>query len=133
MTKPFAFSAGRVLLIDDDDLIAGGLRQYLALQGCMVDVAVECSSAEQLMRGAPYGVIVVDPFLTGAVHGLGTELIGAIERLQPGAKVMVVTGYGSRQLTALASGPRRSFHAKPQPVTTLGDFIFGALRAPQAS
>jgi DNA-binding NtrC family response regulator len=119
--------AGKVLLIDDDELIAGCLRQYLALQGYDVDVAVEQVSATALMRVQPYQVIVVDPFLTGGVHQVSTALIDDITLLQPQAEVMVVTGYGSPELSQLARNARLSILHKPQSVVALGERIFGAL------
>jgi len=127
MSTTAATKAGKVLLIDDDDLIAGCLRQYLTLQGCDVDVAVEQASAAKLMRSQPYQVIVVDPFLTGGVHQVSTALIDDIALLQPAAEVMVVTGYGSPALSQLARGARLSIFAKPQSIVALGELIFGAL------
>ena len=119
----------RVLLIDDDDLIAGSLRQYLARQGCDVDVAVEHSAATMLMRSNRYGVVVVDPYLTGAVHMENSDMLDDIVLLQPSASVIVVTGYGSPELTRLASDARLSLLPKPQSVVVLSELIFGALRA----
>ncbi|MGH7485905.1 MAG: hypothetical protein ACREMY_09945, partial [bacterium] len=54
----------KILLIDDDELIAGSLRQYLCTQGWSVDVALEASTAESLMGERRYDVVLVDPFLT---------------------------------------------------------------------
>ena len=127
MTAAVPPKAGKVLLIDDDDLIAGSLRQYLARQGCDVDVAVEQVSAAKLMRAQPYRVIVVDPYLTGGVHQQSTALIDDIALLQPDASIMVVTGYGSPELSRLAISARLPILVKPQSVVTLGDLIFGAL------
>jgi DNA-binding NtrC family response regulator len=134
MTAAVPTKAGKVLLIDDDDLIAGSLRQYLARQGCDVDVAVEQTSAAKLMRAQPYRVIIVDPFLTGGVHHLSTALIDDIALLQPEASVMVVTGYGSPELSQLATSARLPILVKPQSVVTLGELIVGALTgSPQLS
>jgi DNA-binding NtrC family response regulator len=119
----------RVLLIDDDELIAGSLRQYLARQGCDVDVAVEHSVATKLMRSNHYGVVVVDPYLTGAVHQDDGEMLGDIATLQPRASVIVVTGYGSPELTRMASDAKLALLPKPQSVVALSEYIFGALRA----
>jgi DNA-binding NtrC family response regulator len=130
MTASVPASAGKVLLIDDDDLIAGCLRQYLAQQGCAVDVALEQVTAERLMRGGAYRVIVVDPFFTGGVHGMSEGLLASIPLLQPEAEVMVVTGYGSSEMSRLTAAPRLSIHSKPQPVAALGELIFAALAAP---
>ena len=65
----------RVLLIDDDELIAGSLRRYLLTQGCDVDVALEPASATKLMASSRYAVVVVDPYLTGEVVHASSALI----------------------------------------------------------
>jgi DNA-binding NtrC family response regulator len=130
MNTPVPTDAGKVLLIDDDDLIAGCLRDYLTQQGCAVDVAVERQAAERLMRSAPYRVIVVDPFLTGGVHDASDGLLAAIPALQPEAAVMVVTGYGSPEMVRPAFPASLSIHTKPQSVIALGELIFQALADP---
>jgi DNA-binding NtrC family response regulator len=129
MTAIETTAQARVLLIDDDDLIAGSLRQYLARQGCDVDVAVEHSAATTLMRSNHYGVVVVDPYLTGAVHKDDGEMLDDIAMLQPRASVIVVTGYGSPELTRLASDAKLALLPKPQSVVALSELIFGVLRA----
>ena len=122
-------SRSRVLLIDDDELIAGSLRQYLAQQGCQVDVAVEHSAATALMRNQRYGVVVVDPYLTGGVHLGDREMLDRIAVLQPKAAVIVLTGYGSPNMTRMADNARLAFRSKPQSVVALSELIFGALQA----
>ena len=129
MTAMAPNARARVLLIDDDELIAGSLRQYLAREGCDVDVAVEHSAATTLMRSNHYGVVVVDPYLTGAVHKDDGEMLDDIAMLQPRASVIVVTGYGSPELTRMAGTAKLSLLAKPQSVVALSEMIFGALSA----
>ncbi|MEA2328767.1 MAG: hypothetical protein QOE68_3726 [Thermoanaerobaculia bacterium] len=117
----------RILLIDDDELIADSLRQYLSVQGCDVDVALEEGEATALMGQQRYGVVVVDPFLTGGVHLKGSALLDSISLLQPDASVIVVTGYGSKDLAQLASAAKISLLPKPQSVVALSEFIFKGL------
>jgi len=121
-------SRSRLLLIDDDELIAGSLRQYLAQQGCEVDVAVEHSAATSLMSAQRYGVVVVDPYLTGGVHMQNHEMLEAITHLQPRASVIVITGYWSPELARMAAQARLALLTKPQSVIALSDLIFGALQ-----
>jgi len=126
-------SRSRVLLIDDDELIAGSLRQYLAHQGCEVDVAVEHSAATSLMNVRRYEVVVVDPYLTGGIHMRNREMLNAITQLQPRASVIVVTGYGSPELARMAAEARLALLAKPQSVVALSELIFRALRGAPSS
>jgi DNA-binding NarL/FixJ family response regulator len=73
-----------ILMIDDDDLIAGSLRQVLQADGCDVDVALDPRAAVASMHAKGYDVVIVDPYLTGAIHD-DAGLLGSIETLQPRA------------------------------------------------
>jgi DNA-binding NtrC family response regulator len=117
----------RVLLIDDDEQVAGSLREYLVRNGSLVDVAVDLPSAEHLLDAQPYEVIVVDPYLTGGVeHGDGA-LLSMIRVRQPSAALIVLTGYGSSALTISAERERAyAVLTKPQSVVTLSELVAGA-------
>jgi hypothetical protein len=58
----------KVLSIDDDEVLVGSLRQYLTMQNCDVNVAVDPHMAKTLMGGSARGVIGIDFYLTDAVH-----------------------------------------------------------------
>lgn len=122
-----SFGRQKILLIDDDELIADSLRRYLSVQGCDVDVALEEGAAKTLMGQQHYGVVVVDPFLTGGVHLEDSALLDSISLLQPDASVIVVTGYGSKDLTQMASAAKISLLSKPQSVVALSDLILKGL------
>lgn len=116
----------RILLIDDDEVVASSLHRYLTMNGCDVSVAVEPASAESLMKAHSYDVVVVDPYLTGGIHSESHALVDAIRRLQPRASLIVLTGYDSPTLVQLAAN--RSITAlltKPQSVVTLSRLISG--------
>jgi DNA-binding NtrC family response regulator len=114
----------KILLIDDDELISGSLRQYLLAQGCDVDVAVDAATAVTMMSAQQYGTVVVDPYLTGGVHPDSCEVIDRVRALQPAAKVIVLTGYGSPKLLRDAADGRVSaLLSKPQSVLFLAQFL----------
>jgi len=118
---------GAILLIDDDELIAGSLRQVLQTDGCDVDVAVDPPSAASLMSRKRYDIVLVDPYLTGGVHREEGDLIAQIRALQPGANVVVLTGYGSPDLDRSASnGGVSAILTKPQSVVFLSQFLVAA-------
>jgi DNA-binding NtrC family response regulator len=117
-------TAKRILLIDDDDMIAGSLRQYLALRGCAVDVALEASAARALMAHTSYSVVVLDPYLTGGVQSDSSALVDAVCRLQPRASVIVLTGYDSPALARIAADCNvAALLTKPQSVVVLSQLI----------
>ena len=126
MTVASHYAQRRVLLIDDDDVIAGSLRQYLTMQGCDVDVAVDSGSAEAAMRSCAYDSIVVDPYLTGAIHGESGSLLTSIHALQPAASTIVLTAYPSPELSRAAADCRSAaVLTKPQSVVHLGELVSG--------
>lgn len=119
----------RILLIDDDELICGSLRQYLVMQGCAVDVALEPSAADALMAQNEYSTIVVDPYLTGEIRD-NAALIDRVCLLRRRASVIVLTAYGSPALeSAAARGDVKALLRKPQPVVYLERLIRGAVPA----
>jgi UDP-3-O-[3-hydroxymyristoyl] N-acetylglucosamine deacetylase len=123
----------RVLLIDDDESVAGSLYQYLLAQGCDVEVAVDSASAEVLMEARQYDVIVVDPYLTGGVLQDDGALLAMIRSRQPMAALIVFTGYDSSSVTISADRVRASaILSKPQPLPFLSQMIVDAFPASDA-
>jgi two-component system response regulator RegA len=117
----------RVLLIDDDDLVAGSLRDYLVRGGSCVDVAPEPLVANRLMHAQKYGVIIVDPYLTGGVEHDDAALLSGIRELQPDAALIILTGYASPALRVIAGRERATaILTKPQPVSYLSQFVVDA-------
>lgn len=113
-------STGRILLVDDDELVAGSLRRYLDVRGRTCDVAGERELAVALMEARRYAVVVVDPYLTGSLAGEPAALLATVRTLQPEAAIVVLTAYASPELKLLGGAYGVSaMVAKPQPVTTL--------------
>ena len=121
-----------ILLIDDDQLIAGSLKMYL-LTRWDVDVARDVPAAEKMMRERNYAVVVMDPYLTGISTDDRGALLSRARRLQPDAALIVLTGYQSSEMErAAADCHAAALISKPQSVLALGDAITSALhlRAP---
>jgi len=117
----------RILLIDDDDLIAGSLRSYLVKNGCKVDVALDVRDAERFLGDAAYDVIIVDPYLTGGIHHGNGDLLERVARLQRGAVLFVLTAYSSPELAQSAANCRAAaLLTKPQSVVHLDSLVRGA-------
>lgn len=124
----------RVLLIDDDELVAGSLREHLVRGGMWVDVAIDCGSASHLMRGAAYDAILIDPYFTGRVLQEDDGLLETIRSLQPSAALIVLTAYASPSLTEIAGQLRATaLLAKPQSIVHLGGVVMDACRNATAS
>jgi DNA-binding NtrC family response regulator len=115
-----------ILLIDDDDLIAGSLRQVLLSARCDVDVAVDSATARAMMAERGYDIVMVDPYLTGGVHKDGCDLIKNIQMQQPAANLIVLTGYSSPELAqSAADGKITALLSKPQSIPFLSQFLAG--------
>jgi DNA-binding NtrC family response regulator len=129
MREPNVPPQERVLLIDDDELVAGSLREYLVRGSrCQVDVAAELTSAETLMAAHRYDVVLVDPYLTGRVNSDDGALLARIRELQPLAALIVLTAYASPSLAALAAHRSAALLAKPQSIPELSRFVVNASR-----
>jgi DNA-binding NtrC family response regulator len=127
MTPTPAPPTGPILLIDDDEFIAGSLRDYLVSRGLSVDVALEPAAAEALMCAQRYATVVVDPYLTGGVYGENASLLDTIHRLQPSTAVLILTGYGSAAMIhAASSDESTTLLFKPQPIIYLSQLIVEA-------
>jgi DNA-binding NtrC family response regulator len=118
----------RVLLIDDDELISGSLRQYLGENGFAVDAAHDRTSAELLMAANSYAAVLLDPYLTGGVCADGNfDLLRRVCAMQPHAAMMVLTAYGSPALARAVAECNVQILAKPQSVVFLERIIRGAI------
>ena len=122
----------KILLIDDDELIAGALRSHLASAGCDVDLASDRAGAEALMARRSYVTVMVDPYLTGGVVGDRLALLDAVRAMQPRAALIVATAYATPAIAAsLAEGRIQQLLIKPRPVAELGRaIIFPTVEGP---
>lgn len=128
MSNTYVTPRDRVLLIDDDELVARSLREYLVKNGRLVDVAVDFPSSVALMDAQQYGVVIVDPYLTGR-NQEDDSLLDAIRTAQPDASLIVLTAYGSPSLAISAARLHASaLLTKPQSVSYLGEFVSDACR-----
>ena len=118
-------SRSRVLIIDDDDLVAVALYEHLVRASIDVDLATNPRRANELIRERPYGLIVMDAYLTGMLHDSASELIHSVQRSCPEAQVILLTAYASPYL-GKESGPMAHVRVmpKPQSVVALGALIF---------
>ena len=116
-----------ILLIDDDELIAGSLRHFLQARGCAVTVAAETGAAIARMEAGRYAVVVVDPYLTASGLADRLSLVRTTRELQPEASLIVLTAYASPELEReLAGYAVSAVLTKPQPVSVLGQIVAAA-------
>ncbi len=114
----------RVLIIDDDDVIAGALFQHLISNGVSADLALDPTQADTLLSENDYALVLMDAYLTGQLNNRALELLDHVRSRRPRAHVVLLTAYGSRALSDRVHGDDRiTVMAKPQPVAFLSELI----------
>jgi RNA polymerase sigma factor (sigma-70 family) len=86
----------RVLVVDDELAIVVGLTSILALEDIESAGALSRLSAEAMIKGTFYSVILADIRLNTVAEGL--ELLDDIQRLSPRSRVLSMTGYATPEL-----------------------------------
>ena len=94
---------GRVLLVEDEDLLRWSIERYLTKRGFAVTAVNDSSEAMVLLAGAAHDVVITDL----AISGVGGLAIAAeARRLHTETQVIIITGQGSKDtiLQALRQG-----------------------------
>lgn len=86
----------RVLVVDDEESIVAGLTALLAAHDIESAGAFSRLSAEAMMTGTFYSVILADIRLITEKEGLA--LLDNIRTLSPGSRVLSMTGYATPEL-----------------------------------
>ncbi len=93
---PEASCSGRVLVMDDEELVIDVVSMMLEELGCAVETCGDGSAAvdhyrSALERGAPYDVVILDLTVPGGMGGL--EAARRIREIDPRAVLIVSSGY----------------------------------------
>lgn len=118
--------APRVLVVDDEPLIAAAFRRILEKVGCHVTTAVDTPSALARIEVDPFDVIVSDLAMPGAS---GTEILRWIRSHDFEVPVIFITGAPSIETASLAVelGAYR-YLTKPTTATILTNTVLEAAR-----
>lgn len=83
----------RILIVEDEELIAFSLAEYAKSQGWQVDTAHSCRGATDLLRGSdPYLLVLLDLRLP---DGDGLSLAEIVHRRDPLTEIVIITGFGA--------------------------------------
>jgi DNA-binding NtrC family response regulator len=117
-----------VLIIDDDEMIAGALHQCLVEAGIAVDVATDPERAAARLRERRYDLVLMDTYMTGQLHGRGDDFLDEVQRLRGQAHLIILTAYGAAQLTdRFREEPGVTVVRKPMPVQFIAALVGGLL------
>jgi DNA-binding response OmpR family regulator len=87
----------RILVVDDELLIRWSVSEVLAASGHVVAEAGSASEARGALRtGEPFDVVLLDLRLPDCAD---FTLLSEIRRLAPAATIVVMTAYGSQEVT----------------------------------
>ena len=105
-----------LLLVDDDDQLRNSTTKLLQRTGYQVTAASSGSRAIELLRNhdGPFDVAIIDLMMPGMD---GLETLRALRELQPGLKVILVSGYTEHVIET--SQHIDEFLSKPFVLTTL--------------
>jgi CheY-like chemotaxis protein len=102
-----------ILVIDDEVAVNNNIRKILAKSGYRTDQAVTKDEALEKIAAGPYTLVLLDLKIPGVKE---LELLDAVRKHNPEAKVIIVTGYASIE-TAVESARRGAVDYLPKPFT----------------
>ncbi len=91
-------SRQRVLVVDDETSILFAYSKLLGSQGYCVDTCENFSDAIALIGTFTYLSVISDMRLEGTGNEDGIKLMHFTREMQPEARIIVVTGYGTAEL-----------------------------------
>lgn len=87
-----ARAAVRILIVDDDEHVASGIRMALTLRGYAADTCATAEEALERLCAEPWVLVIADLRLPGMD---GQQLLRRVAELQPGARRILTTGFGT--------------------------------------
>jgi len=121
----------RILVVDDESAILFAYRRLIETEGFGVDTCETIQEAIELIRARTYLAIITDMRLAGTDNEDGIELLLSIREIQPAAKVIIATGYGTEKLqqSTQTLGAAHYFEKPVQPsaIVTILDQLRAAL------
>lgn len=105
----------RILVIEDEQLLAEAMKEYLSSAGYQVDCASEREEAETLLAHYPYALVITDLALT-ALGLSGVEIVDSLVDQAKRPKIIVYSGHPDPELEShLERHGVDIFLQKPQP------------------
>ncbi|WP_088535664.1 PAS domain S-box protein [Geobacter sp. DSM 9736] len=102
---PQAISArkGRILVMDDEEMVRDVSREMIEMSGYEVECAAEGEEAIEKIglacsSGTPFDVVILDLTVKGGMGG--EEAIGRIREIAPGIRAIVSSGYADNAIVA---------------------------------
>jgi DNA-binding response OmpR family regulator len=113
MKRPAETERPRILVVDDEVAVNNNIRIILAKKGYQVEQATGKREAFEILERMTFNLVLLDLKIPG-VSGL--ELLEAVRDKQPGARVIIITGYASIE-TAVEAARMGAVDYLPKPFT----------------
>ena len=92
----------RVLIVDDEHAICFAYSRLLESERFGFDICDSVTAAIELLNSNQYFAVISDVRFAGSDNADGVYLVTCVNALQPQAKIILVTGYGSEELKKTA-------------------------------
>jgi DNA-binding NtrC family response regulator len=116
----------RILVADDEEGVLFALKEYLGCCGWEVDAVLDPNEAQRLLATSRYSAVITDLRFSGPAGDEGLAIVRAARKHNPGAPVVMMTGFGSPDAEREA---RRlgvdAFVPKPVPLWELARLVQG--------
>ena len=122
--------AAKILVVDDDTAMREMMALALSKEGYLLNTADTSAAAEKALTAGPYDLLITDIYLG---DGTGLDLLEMSRRIQPTARVILVTAHGT--VETAASAQRLGvfdYLAKPFRIEVLVERVRAALSSPSA-
>lgn len=120
--------AGRLLIVDDEELLARQLQKYLSRQGFTVEMATSALAALETLKSQSFDLLVTDLNMPGVG---GIELIRRAKAIYPQLQFIIVSANKSPEIYELAlSMGIAGFLYKPLSLDELLEAIDRGMSAP---
>jgi len=120
-------SAATVLVIDDEEIVAGMARDILVAGKFNAIVSLSPSHAVELFRASHREIALVLLDLTMPEMS-GREVVAALQAIDPGVKIIITSGYSEEEVTMRIGAVQVSaFIQKPYRMRSLLDQVHAVL------
>jgi DNA-binding response OmpR family regulator len=89
---------GKILIVDDEELIVLAMSKYFKSIGYAVDTAQELEEAQALLENFRYGLVIADLRLTGIGGVEGLQIVADVHRKCANTRVMLLSAYGTPEI-----------------------------------
>lgn len=89
---------GRILVVDDEELIIDAMQKYFSGLGFLTDKAAELEEALALLANYRYELVIVDLRLTGIGGVEGLEIVSEIHQKWPDTRIILLSAFGTPEI-----------------------------------